>query len=217
MDEVTRLLTLLAIAGGALTLAGGIVAWSMDEVRRVRATLRGGLGAEPDPWLAARGRGAGVGLDLARNRIAVAWDRGAWRLVYRLEELVGVELIVDRRIAARAFRDEPRRGLDSLEAAQERVRLRFVFDDPAYPDFELDVWRAEDAGRRGRLTSEAAIDEANRWMARMDALLRRPTAAARPVAFLPLQAVGPRRDQDPPFDFDDEESGLDDLDRAVIN
>lgn len=186
MDEVARLLTLLALAGGALTLLGGAVVWFLDEGRRIRRTLTEGLGAVPQPLLIARGRGTGIGFDLSAGRVCVAWDRGGWRLDYGLDELTGVELIVDRHVAARAFRGEPRRPLDHLADPEALVRLRFVFDDPGHPDFELDLWRPEDEGRRGRLDADAALHEANRWMSRMESLLRRPgarpSAAPAPVA-----------------------------------
>jgi hypothetical protein len=180
MDELARLLTLLALAGGALTLLGGIAAWFLEEGRRIRRTLVQGLSADPQPLLIARGRGCGVGFDLPSGRVCVTWDKGAWRLDYALAELTGVELIVDRQVVARAFRGEARRPLDHLALPEERIRLRFVFDDPAHPDFELDLWRPEDEGRRGRLDADGALREANRWMARMESLLRRPTA--RPAA-----------------------------------
>jgi hypothetical protein len=203
MDEVARLLVLLALAGGALTLVGGACAWFLDEARRIRRTLKAGLGVEPHPLLIARGRGTGVGFDLPGQRLAVTWDRGGWRLDYALCELTGVELIVDRAVAARAFRGEPRRPLDQFSEPQERVRLRFVFDDPAHPDFALDLWTPEDDGRRGRLDPDAALAEANRWMARLEALLRRvpaartPTAVATPVPSRPPAA--------PLFQTDDED------------
>ena len=181
MDEVARLLTLLALAGGALTLAGGAVVWFLEESRRIRRTLTQALGVPPQPMLIARGRGSGIGFDLASGRLSVTWDKGAWRLDYRLDELVGVELIVDRQVAARAFRGEARRPLDQLAAPQELVRLRFVFDDPGHPDFELDLWRPEDDDRRGRLDAETALREANRWMARMESLLRRPVSKPQPA------------------------------------
>jgi hypothetical protein len=87
-----------------------------------------------------------------------------------------------------AFRGEPRRALDELADREELVRLRFVFDDPRHPDFELDLWRPEDEGRRGRLEPDEALREANRWLARLEALLRRPAGAARP----PSRRAGPR-------------------------
>lgn len=181
MDEVARLLTLLALLGGALTLLGGACVWYLDEARRIRRTLTQALDAAPQPMLVARGHGVGIGFDLSRNLVVVTWDRGGWRLTYRLDELMGVELIVDRQVAARAFRGEPRRALDQLTDAEERVRLRFVFDDPEHPDFEIDLWDPGDELRRGRLDAHEALHEANRWMARMDSILRRPTPRLPPV------------------------------------
>ncbi len=192
MDEVARLLTLLALAGGALTLVGGAFVFYLDETRRIRRTLAEALSGEPNPLLVARGRGRGIGFNMTTGEVAVAWDRGAWRLSYRVDELFGVELILDRQVAARAFRGEPRRPLDQLAAPEERVRLRFVFDDPAHPDFEMDLWRPEDEGRHGRPDAETALHEANRWMARMEALLRRAVsprpAAPPPVVAAPIAA-----------------------------
>jgi hypothetical protein len=194
MDEAARLLTLLALAGGALTLVGGAFVWFLDEIRRIRRTLTQALGVDPQPLLTARGRGVGIGFDLAAGLVAVAWDKGGWRLTYRIEELMGVELIVDRRVAARAFRGEARRPLDDLGDPQELVRLRFVFDDITHPDFQLDLWRSEDANHRRRLEPAEALHEANRWVARIESLLRRP-ATPRPVpaptqvAFRPVQAA----------------------------
>jgi hypothetical protein len=182
MDEVARLLTLLALAGGALTLLGGACVWFLDEARRIRRTLTQALDAIPQPMLVARGRGVGIGFDLTRDLVAVTWDRGGWQLTYRLDELTGVELILDRQVAARAFRGEPRRALDQLVDPQERVRLRFVFDDAGHPDFEMDLWIPADQGRRGRLDAGEALHEANRWMARMESALRRPVAKPAPAA-----------------------------------
>ena len=183
MDEVARLLTLLALLGVALTLLGGACVWFLDESRRIRRSLTEALGVLPQPLLIARGRGMGIGFELTRNLVTVAWDRGSWLLNYRLDELMGLELIVDRQVAARAFRGEARRALDQLADPQERVQLRFVFDDPEHADFELDLWLPEDEGRRGRLQADEALREANRWMARIESLLRRPVAKpAPPVA-----------------------------------
>lgn len=219
MDEVARLLTLLALCGGALTLLGGAVVWFLEEGRRIRRTLVQALGVVPQPLLIARGRGAGIGFDLAAGRVCVTWDKGGWRLDYGLGELLGVELIVDRAVAARAFRGEPRRALDQLNEPHERVRLRFLFDDATHPDFELDLWRPEDAGRRGRFEPDEALEEANRWMARMDSVLRRPVAArgAAPAAPAPAARVAPAPvpPAGPLFDDHDDDAFEDDPEDAI--
>jgi hypothetical protein len=221
MDEAARLLVLLALGGGAFALAGAVFAWFLDETRRIRRTLTQALGVEPQPLLVVRGRGAGIGFDLASGQVCVAWDKGGWRMSYRLDELRGVELIVDRRVAARAFRGEPRRPLDELADPQDLVRLRFVFDDPQHPDFTLDLWRPEDAGLRGRLEPDAALEEANRWLARMESVLRRagPPRPATPYATMgavaPVAAAQPRPRAGavpPPWEDDDL---VDDAENAI--
>ena len=193
MDEVARLLLLLALAGGALTLAGGGAVWFLDETRRIRRSLKKVLGGAPHAALTAAGRGRGVGFNFTTNQMAVCWDAGAWCLIYRVDELVGAELIVDGRVVARSHRGEARRALDVLSGAQDSVRLRFIFDDVANPDFDLDLWLAEDEDREGALSSGEATQEANRWIARVEALLRRPPgrreASAAPV--LVAAAVAP--------------------------
>ena len=173
MDEVARLLTLLALGGGALTILGIAFAWAFHEGRRVRGTLRKVLGEDPSLLLVARGRGRAVGLNASATKIAIVWDAGAWGLCYRIEELIGAELVVDRWVAARTHRGEVRRPLDQLAAPQERVRLRFLFDDPTYPDFDMDLWQPEDATRRDRFEADEALHEANRWVARLETAMRR--------------------------------------------
>jgi len=218
MDEAARLLTLLALLGGAIAVLGGVLAWFLDETRRLKRTLTQALGAEPNPLLVARGRGSAIGFNLASAEVAVAWDKGGWRLDYRLDELIGVELIVDRRVAARTFRGEARRPLDELAPPTELVRLRFVFDDAHHPDFELDLWKPEDETHRGRMTPDEALHEANRWIARIEALLRRPVAPkAAPAVAAPAPRaapVAPPVFETPPWE-DDEDEDLIDEERTI--
>ena len=197
MDEVARLLTLLALVGGAFAVWGAAFAWAFHEGRRIRRALRTILGEEPQFLLIAKGRGRGIGLNAGATRLAIVWDTGGWGLAYRADELLGAELVVDRWIAARAHRGEVRRPLDQLAAPQERVRLRLLFDDPAYPDFDLDLWRQEDDARRLEFDADGALHEANRWVARLETLMRRslgvrvaPTAYAPPTPLLE-ENVGP--------------------------
>jgi len=215
MTEVGRLLISLALAGAALTLLGGGVIWSMDETRRIRRSLTRVLGEAPHAMAIARGRGKGVGFNFTTNQVAVAWDAGGWCLIYRLDELIGAELAVDGKVLARVYRGEQRRALDAMRGAETQVRLRFVFDEPRNPDFILDLWLPEDDTRKDAMTSAEAIQEANRWIARVESLLRRPVpvrpapaVAARPpepARAAPAPAVEPAPEP-PPWEDDESES-----------
>jgi hypothetical protein len=190
MDEVTRLLAMLGVAGIAVTVLAGIARWRMNEGRRIRRGLKVVLKGEVHGFLAALGRGRGLGFNFTRNQVGVVWDAGAWGLVYALDEMMGAEVIVDGLVVGRVHRGETRRALDAFDAA-ERVALRLVFDDPGGPDFVLDLWLPEDEGRRDELPPGEAIAEANRWLARIDALLRRPMTTRRPAAPRPAPVVSP--------------------------
>ncbi|MFN3514038.1 MAG: hypothetical protein ACK41C_13400 [Phenylobacterium sp.] len=220
MDELARLLLLLGFAGVVVTLGGSAVIWFMAEERRLRRALAKVLGAKPDAVVLALGRGRGAGLALQSGRAAVAWDSGGWCLVYRLDEIAGAEILLDGEVVARAYRDEPRRALDRATEVAGQVTLRLVFDDPAHPDFDLDLWVAGDEARRAGASPRAALQEANRWLARIEAILRRPgvpraapAVAARPA---PPPEPEPQRDdfedafeedEGPPWDEDDDNDG----------
>ncbi|MEO8113642.1 MAG: hypothetical protein ABI655_04610 [Phenylobacterium sp.] len=189
MNEVSRLLLLLVLAGAALTLLGGAAIWFRDEARQIRRGLKKVLKTEPEALLIARGRGRGAGFRFSANLMAVTWDAGAWCLVYRVDELIGAELIVDGEVLARVHRGEARRPLDALTGADKEVRLRLLFEDPRHPDFDLDLWRPADEGRRKAMTSPEAIFR-------------------RPVTRRAAPQVAPSAERHPaPFTWDDDSPG----------
>jgi len=227
MSEFLRVLLLILLAGAALTLAGAAAIWWTDEERRIKRALKRVLGGKPETVLTARGRGRAVGFHFATNRAAVAWDGGAWCLVYRIGELMGAELIVDGQVVGRVHRGETRRALDHVSAGERDVVLRLVFDDPQHPDFDLELWAHGDENRRTPITQAKATQEANRWLARAEAVLRRsghgvaqppkPRPAPAPLspAAAPAAPSRPRReappwetealDDDPPWDDDEDD------------
>lgn len=210
MDETARLLLWLALAGTAVTFAGSAAIWFMDEDRRIRRAFRHVLKLPADAVLIANGRG--IGFNFARSLAAVAWDQGAWCLVYRIDELVGAELLVDGEVRARAYRGEGRRALERTTPGSGQVALRLIFDDARYPDFEITLWAPGDEAKRSAPSPAEAIQEANRWIARVEAILRRaspPRAAAvsqpappPPVATAPspAPAAAPAEADAPPWD-----------------
>lgn len=176
MHELVGLLVMLGGGGIALTVAGAVAIWHADEGRRIRRGLKIILKGDLHGYLVARGRGRGLGFNFTRNQVGVAWDQGAWGLVYRLDELIGAEVIADGVVVGRTHRGETRRALDSLGGAEHRVALRLVFDDLTKPEFVLDLWLPADEARRGAFTASEALEECNRWLARIEALFRRPMA-----------------------------------------
>jgi len=193
MSEWLRLVVLIGVGGVGVTLLAMGLARYLAEDQRLARTFRQALETKPDASLIAHGSGRGVALSLAARRIVAAWDAGAWHMVYPLEELLGAELDLDGQIAARAMRGEPRRPLDCSTGAEREVRLRLIFDEPRHPDFELVLWPAK-AGRGAPAKPRDAISEANRWIARVEALLRRtggaltltqPPAVAKPAPARP--------------------------------
>jgi hypothetical protein len=183
MNDLARLLLWIGLAGTVVTLLGSAAIWFMDEERRIRRSLKRVLRTAPEALVIARGRGRGAGFCFSTGSMAVAWDGGGWCLIYRIDELAGAELIVDGQVLARAFRGEPRKALEQVVAAMERVTLRLVFDDPQFADFDLDLWLPGDASGRRPAPSTDAVNEAARWITRVEAILRRaPRAGARVVA-----------------------------------
>ena len=174
MSELARLLLFVAIAGSAVTFLGSLAIWYGDEDRRLRRALRHVLKSDPEGFVVARGRGRGAGFSFSTNLLAVAWDRGAWCLIYRLEELMGAELLVDGQVMGRVFRGEGRRAIDHVAPQAQSVTLRLIFDDPRHPDFALELWAPGDEQRRESRSPGELMQEANRWLARCEAIVRRP-------------------------------------------
>lgn len=210
MNEWPRLFLLLALAGVVVTLLGSAAAWLMDEERRIRRALKRVLKGPAEAVVIARGRGRGAGFNTSTGQLAVAWDTGAWLLIYRLDELMGAEVIVDGQVVARAYRGEPRRALDQTLEHAARVTLRLIFDDPHHPDFDLDLWLAGDETRRRTTSPGDAMQEANRWLARAEAILRRPIApraavATPPAAPAAADLIDDEDDDEPPFQLGSDE------------
>jgi hypothetical protein len=176
MSELWRLLLLVTLSASAVTFVGSAAIWFMDEERRIRRALRHVLKGAPETVIIAKGRGRGAGFNFTSNQAAVAWDSGAWCLIYRIDELMGAELSVDGQVIGRVFRGEQRRAIDQIVQQAAQVTLKLIFDDARHPDFELDLWLEGDQQRRESRSPADAIQEANRWLLRADAIVRRPLA-----------------------------------------
>jgi len=210
MNELARLLLTLALAGTAVTFLGSFVLWATNEERRIGQALKRVLNGPSEATIIAPGRGRGVGLSVTTGLFATAWDKGDWCMVYRLDEVTGGELLIDGEVAARVFRGETRKALDRVPAQAKAVVLRLVFDDARYPDFELELWTTGDETRREGPTAARSAQAANQWLARIEALVRRPrppapAPAAAPAAPVIASRPSPAPPPLPPVDELDEE------------
>jgi HAMP domain-containing protein len=172
MDQAVRALVLLLVAGVAITGLAAAVVWWMEPSRRIGRLLSRLLEGALDAVVTAPARGQGAGIRFDARRIAVVQNFTDGGLVFELHELVGAELIFDGQVAARAFRGESRRPLDRIDPEVGRVILRLVFDDVRDPDFDLELWNADDPYRQG-WDGPAAVQAARRFFARVEALVRK--------------------------------------------
>ena len=201
MADAVRSLVLLALAAAALTALAGGAGWWFEASRRLRRAVRRVLGAEPGAEAIDRHHGRAAGLDIEARSLAVLWDGGGSGLVYSFDEVEGAELIIDGHVAARVFRGEPKRQLDALGRDADQVALRLIFDDERFPEFELELWGRQSAFRAGAESPADAVRAGRRWLAHVDALVRRP----RGLPPRPTPVADPLFDRaDPDEDGDDE-------------
>lgn len=206
MTESARLLLGLALAGACVTFLGSLILWVRDPVRTMQRALRRVLGVAPDSLLLSPAHSRGVAIAVEAGKIGVCWDDGKWCLVYRLDELTGIELRLDDQVVGRVVRGEASRMLDRANGAAESVVLRLIFDDARYPDFDIELWARGDSLRRVAPTPAEAITEGNSWLARTEAILRRPRTTAPQVAEPRVATPPPQA----PDDYDDDEDDYED-------
>jgi hypothetical protein len=202
MNDALRLALLLVIAALALTAIGALLARSLDPARRLNRYLRLALGAEPEGVMMDRGGGRALAFNLDAGRIAVLWDKGRKGLVYRLDQLVGAEMMVDNIVLARCFRDRPPMPLDEIPMAVHHGVMRVVFDNPRDPEYELELWPAMNGRGHEHRSPAEAVQAGRRWLTRLEAILRRPAprTLTRPAAPAPIL---PDEDGPPPWDEDE--------------
>lgn len=200
MSEVARLMLWLALAGAGITLLGSAAIWIMNPLRQMRRAMQRVIKTRPDAMLLSPACGRGVGVAFDSALLAVCWNNGAWCLIYRLDELAGAELLVDGQIVGSALRGEPSQALDPAGGARDSVVLRLIFDDPRHPDFALDLWTHTDPLRGVAPSPSETIAQANSWMARTEAILRK----SRPVVAAAASVAGYAEDVDEDGDEDPE-------------
>ena len=205
MNDALRLVLLLVIAAVVLTVVGALAARWLDMRRRLMRFLRQALGAEPEAVIMDRGGGRALAFNLDAGRIAVLWDRGRKGLVYRLDQLMGGEMMVDNAVLVRAMRDKPGMPLNEIPLGVHRAVLRLVFDNPREPEYEIELWPALNGRGREHESPTEAIQAGRRWLTGLESILRRPAAPRTLTKPAPLAPILPDEDEPPPWDDEPEE------------
>lgn len=174
MGEAIRLIVLILLGAGVLTVGAMVLAWWMEPGRRLQRAMLKSLGRPPqaEAWAPHEGRGAGIDFD--QGHLAVLWNNGAHGLIYGVQEIDGAEVIVDGAVIARVSRAAPRRDMDILAPDASQVTLRLMFADPRDPEFELTLYDAQlpVIPQRPGLTSGEALRLARRWLSHVEALIK---------------------------------------------
>lgn len=200
MSDALRLILLLVIAAVVLTALGALIARSLDMRRRLTRYLRQALGSEPEGVMMDRGGGQALAFNIDAGRVAVLRNKGRKGLVYRLDQLMGGELLVDNGVLMRVSRDKAGKPLDEIPLACHRAVLRLVFDNPREPEYELELWPALHGRGREYLTPADAVQAARRWLTGLESLLRRPGPPRTLTKPAPLAPILPDEDEPPPWD-----------------
>ena len=128
----------------------------------------------------AHGQGRGAAFNFAAGVMAVTWDAGAWCLIYRIDELLGLELVVDSRVVWRAVGGEQRIPLEAPPWARKQVALRLAFDDPKHAAFVLELWSASRRAHPSTPGAAQALEDALQWITRVEPFVRHGPAPPPP-------------------------------------
>jgi hypothetical protein len=151
-----------------------------------------------------RGVGRALAFNIQAARVSVLWDKGRQGLVYRMDQLMGGELMVDHQVLARVYRGEPGKRLDEIPMSAHSITLRLIFDNQRDPEFELELWPARHGRGHEYRSPTEAVQSGRRWLASLEAILRRPAAPRMLTKPAPMVPVLPDEDEPPPWDEDED-------------
>ncbi|ADU13169.1 hypothetical protein [Asticcacaulis excentricus] len=134
-------------------------------------------GAKADVASIEPARKAAAALSYLGNRCVIVREFGKLPTrLYTMAELIGIEVFVNNKVAARIIRGGPHKMFDDIAPQVDRVTIRLMFNDPSKPDFELILWDPNDALTARAEGPRAAMETARRWFYHVEAIIRKPLA-----------------------------------------
>ncbi|MFT3997016.1 MAG: hypothetical protein QM667_06395 [Asticcacaulis sp.] len=134
-------------------------------------------GAKADVVSIEPARKAAAALSYHGNRCIIVREFGKVPTrIYAITEVIGMEVFVNNKVAARIIRSGAHKMFDDIAPQVDRVTIRLMFNDPAKPDFELILWDPNDALTARAEGPRAAMETARRWFYHVEAIIRKPVA-----------------------------------------
>ncbi|UDF05141.1 hypothetical protein [Asticcacaulis sp. AND118] len=134
-------------------------------------------GAKADVVSIEPARKAAAALSYLGNRCVIVREFGKVPTrIYSIAELIGMEVFVNNKVAARIIRGGAHKMFDDIAPQVDRVTIRLMFNDPSKPDFELILWDPNDALTARAEGPRAAMETSRRWFYHVEAIIRKPLA-----------------------------------------
>ena len=185
------LVILCAAVFAILVILYRIYETRVEQPKKLEDELKEALGgAKPEVESVEPVRQAAMAVSYAANRIVIIRKFGKIPpRIYTVDKLVGIEVFVDDKVAARVMRAGPHKMLDDIAPVVHRVAIRMIFDDPSHPDYELVLWDPHDALTARAEGPRAAMETARKWFYHVEAILRSTIRPPRPVTGAPPAAA----------------------------
>ena len=163
----------------------------VEQPKKLEDELREGLGGfKADVTILEPVRKLAAASSFAGDRIVIVENFGKTpHKLYKMADLMGMEVIVDNLVVGRVMRSGPHIMLDNIAPTVHNVRMRLMFDDPSFPSFEPIIWAPDDGLTARAEGPRAALENVRHWFYHVEAVMRRSQAAPRPIIGAPAAAA----------------------------
>lgn len=150
----------------------------VEKPRKLEDELKEALnGQKPDPVSIEPVRKAAVALHYPSDKFVLVREFGKLPTVtFPLSTILGLELMIDGKVIARVIRGGVHKMIDDTTPSGNEIKVRYIFDDPVFPSYELLLWHPTDGGTARSEGPRAAMDTARKWFYHIEAVMRHPKA-----------------------------------------
>ncbi len=163
----------------------------VEQPKKLEDELKEGLGGyKADVTILEPVRKLAAASSFAGDRIVIVENFGKVpHKLYKMSDLMGMEVIVDNIVVGRVMRSGPHIMLDNISPTVHRVTMRLMFDDPSFPSFEPVIWAPDDGLTARAEGPRKALENVRHWFYHVEAVMRRSISAPRPIVGAPPSAA----------------------------